>query len=228
MNKFAKSIPQVQQPQPPAYSDRQFLHTYAAGAFLPLVQATITAALVMLATGVLLYLFNVLDWAKSAVIVGVFIWVAAWLYLQTRWINLTKLEAFLRMDLNGDGQIGNAPPPEPFTINLNDISEETRSFSQKRMDLTEVITREKLIAFSVGLIKHNRPISRREWTPKSTKGFSDDEYRAWQTVMIRSGLIETSGAGFEMTRAGRKFFTYWANQADHTPPPPREEEPEEG
>lgn len=223
-NKFNQTTPQ-QQIQSPAYSDRQFLHTFSAGAWLPLMQASITAAMVMLGTSVLLYAVNARQVVKPAVILGVITWIAMWLYLQRRWIDLTTLERVLKLDINGDGKIGKATPVEPFVIQLNDINPETKAFSQRRIDLTEVITREKLIEFSTGVVKRRRPISRREWTPRAKKGFSDDEYRAWQTAMIRCGLICSEGAGFTPTRAGLRFFTYWAEQ---DPSPTDDEIGEEG
>jgi len=103
--------------------------------------------------------------------------------------------------------------PEPFIINLNEITP-WKSFKSETMRLTDVITKEELVMFSDGVINRGRPVSRPEWTPKQ-KGFSDTKYRKWQGVMLTFELIEPDKAGFKLTEKGRKFFTYWATSPTH-------------
>ena len=202
MNKYTQSTPQVQPPPPPSYSDRQFLHTYAAGAFLPLVQASITAVLVMLGTAVLLYVFNVLEWIKPALILGVFTWVTTWLYLQRRWINLTQLETFLNMDLNRDNVIGEAPKAEQFVIRLDEITPD-RHYRSRTM--VSEISKEKLTIVARGLL-NGIPFTERRWTGDG-KPLSVNEFRALRSTWIKHGFIEVVSdkdhrQGFDLTEQG--------------------------
>lgn len=207
MNKFTQTTSQPQaQPPAPLYSDRQFLHTYMAGALLPLVQAVITGVLMMLAASVVLYMLNVLDWAKYAVILGVVTLVVVWLYMQRRWINLTTLEQAFRIDFNGDGQIGK-PEKKETVIRLEEVKDNSHFQSHTyRLPISD----EQLIMLADGLINRGRPLSRREWTPKEN-GFSDDEYRELQSAMVKFQLIEAHGAGIRLTRPGSALMRYYAS-----------------
>src|SRR3972149_595670 len=106
MNKFQQSTPPIQQPSAPSYADRQFLHTFLAGALLPLVQSTITAVMAGIGTLTALYLFGAIDLLKPSLIITGIVWVFTWLYLQRRWLNLTSFESFMGVDLNSSANIG--------------------------------------------------------------------------------------------------------------------------
>ena len=95
--------------------------------------------------------------------------------------------------------------------------------TQGKPEKTKIISREKLIEFSYGVIYLDKPISRRTWTP-TDNGFSDPAYREWQKMMIASELIEDHGDRYEPTERGWKFFTHWANQSKHAPTPPLDED----
>ena len=212
MNKYSQTTPQVQPPQPPAYSDRQFLHTYIAGAMLPLVQASITAAMVMLGAIALLTYFGAIELVKPAFVVGVLTWVVTWLYLQRRWLNLTALERALNWDINGDGRIGREPKPETV-IRIDKINAH-RSFEQRRYTFS--ISDEQLLEFARGMVE-GKPISRRRWAgPDNT--FSDGEYRKFQSELIKWQLIESGNNGFILTEDGEDFFASYVEQ--HSPPSP--------
>src|SRR3970282_3014401 len=100
MNKFQQTTPPIQQPSAPNYADRPFLHTFLAGALLPLVQSTITAVMAGIGTLTALYLFGAIDLLKPSLIITGIVWVLTWLYLQRRWLNLTSFDSFLVVDLN--------------------------------------------------------------------------------------------------------------------------------
>lgn len=200
----------VAQPTP-SYSDRQFLHTYQSAAWLPLVQSTVNALMGAALTGVVLYLFgtSIYDYPKPMLLVGVVTWAGSWLYLQRRWFGLTALESRLRVDLNGDGVVGKPQKAErePTVIRIQEVKDNGH-FQEKRASLP--VTEDELILFANGLIHRGKPISRRAWTPKAN-GFSDDDYRAFQAAMIKFGIIEQVGAGFELTRAGMSVMKYYAS-----------------
>ena len=212
MNKYSQTTPQVQPPQPPAYSDRQFLHTYIAGAMLPLVQASITAAMVMLGAIALLTYFGAIELVKPAFVVGVLTWVVTWLYLQRRWLKLTELERFLNFDINGDGRIGKEPKPETI-VRIDKITQD-RSFQQRRYTFS--ISDDQLLEFALGMAA-GKPIGRRRWAGPG-KTFSDGEYRIFQDELIKWQLIESGGNGFILTEEGEEFFMGYVEQ--HSPPSP--------
>src|SRR4030067_264706 len=104
MNKFQNTTEQPVQPL--SYSDRQFLHTTNAGVKVPFLQAFITACLMSLFTAAVIYIFDGLDYFKPMAGRFVFTLVGMWVFLQRRWLWLTKLEEFLKMDLPGDNVVG--------------------------------------------------------------------------------------------------------------------------
>jgi hypothetical protein len=214
MDKFTQITSAPREPPiRPAYSDRQFLHTYLAGALLPLVQATITAVMVMVATVALLYSFDALELVKPAVVLGLLTWVGTWLYLQRRWLSLTSLERVLNFDINGDGRIGR-PEPKPETVIRVDKVKSNGHFQQ--MKYTFSISDDQLLEFARGMLT-GKPISRRRWAGPD-KPFSDGEYRTFQSELIKWQLIEPGGNGFILTEEGEEFFENYVEQ--HGPPSP--------
>lgn len=205
MNTYKQTDQAVQPTQ--SYSDRQFLHTYQSGALIPLVQSTVNAVAGMVLTGVLLYLFDAVDYLKPILFVGVLAWVGSWLYFLRRWISLTELESRLGIDLDKDGHVGKPPEMAPTVIRIQDVKDNGH-FQESRASLP--VAEDDLIKFADGVIHRGRPISRREWTPKA-KGFSDDEYRKFQAAMIKFRIIQQDGAGFGLTRAGTSVMKYYAS-----------------
>jgi hypothetical protein len=211
MNKFQQTTPptapvsHTQTNQP--YSDRSFLHTYLAGALLPLVQATITAFMAGIGTLALLYMVDAIDYIKPILIVFALVWVLTWLYLQRRWVNLTALENMLKLDINGDGQIGKPVEKVETVIRLEEVKDNGH-FQSHTYKLP--ITDDQLIRLADGLLHRGRTWARREWTPKAN-GFSDDEWRELQSAMLRFQLLEPMGAGFRLTRPGAAMIRYYAS-----------------
>ncbi len=214
MNKYTQTTQQPQAPPvQPIYSDRQFLHTYLAGALLPLMQASITAAMVMLGAAAVLYYFNAIDLIKPVFVVGVLTWVSTWLYLQRRWLNLTSLERALNFDIDGDGHIGRAERKPETVVRIDKVTAE-RSFQSRRYTFS--ISDDQLLEFAQGMIL-GKPISRRRWAGPD-KTFSDGEYRIFQSELIKWQLIESGGNGFILTEEGEDFFEGYVEQ--HSPPSP--------
>ena len=221
MDKFTQITSSPREPpMQPAYSDRQFLHTYLAGAMLPLVQATITAVMVMLVTVALLYSFDAIDLVKPAVVLGLLSWIGTWLYLQRRWLSLTSLERALRIDIDGDGRIGK-PEPKPETVVRVDRITQDRHFQQSRYTFS--ISDEQLLEFARGMVT-GKPISRRRWAGPD-KTFSDGEYRTFQSELIKWQLIESGGNGFVLTEEGEEFFESYVEQHGPLSPTPDVETP---
>ena len=207
MNRFQQTTPPPTQPVNPSYSDRQFLHTFLAGALLPFVQASITAIVAGVSTFILLYFVNAIDLLKPALIVATITWAATWLILQRRWLNLTALERALQLDINKDGHIGKPPPKRETVVWINDVTVQGHVSANRR---ALPIEHDERVFFADGLINRGRPCSRREWTPKA-RGFSDDEYRELQSALLKFQIIEPQGSGFELTKAGKALMKYWAS-----------------
>ena len=204
MNKLSQTTPQVQTPPPPpAYSDRQFLHTFLAGALLPFVQASITAFMVGIGTMTLLSLFNAVHLLKPSLIVASIVWVLTWLYLQRRWLNLTSFERITGIDLNGDGQIGKpSKEREQLVIRLDEITAD-KHYRSRTID--SVISKDKLTILARGLL-NGIPFTERSWTGEG-KLLSINEFRAVRSMWIKLSLLEVvsdkdNRQGFDFTEQG--------------------------
>lgn len=191
---------------PPTYADRQFLHTFLAGAFLPLVQATMTAAMAGIATLTLLYIFNAVDIVKPMLIVSAVVWVVTWLYLLRRWLSLTALERLTGIDINGDGQIGKPKAKaEPLVIRLDEVD---KGHYRQRMINIDDVTAEQLTEFARGMLA-GRPFTEREWTGKG-KPFSSGQggsFRRFRSNWLKHGFVtivsdKDNRQGFDFTDSG--------------------------
>jgi hypothetical protein len=204
MNKFTQqtSTP-TPLPTPANYADRQFLHTFLAGALLPLVQATITAVMAFIGTMTLLYIFNAIDLLKPALITASVVWVLTWLYLQRRWLNLTAFERMTGIDINGDGQIGKpAKNSEPLVIRLDQVGSNGHYRSQT---MALDVTTEQLRILAQGLLNGDS-FGERKWTG-SGKPFSSRQFRNLRSVWLKRGLLEVVSdkdgrQGFDFTDEG--------------------------
>ena len=222
MNKFNQTTPPIIQPQQPTYSDRQFLHTFLAGALLPLVQATITAVMAFIGTLTLLYLFDVVDLLKPALITASIVWVLTWLYLQRRWLTLTSFERMTGIDIDGDGQIGKpVKEPEVVRIQIDEVTADGHIRQNRFANLP--ISNDKLTVIARGLLG-GRSFSEREWSGAG-KILSSNEFRTLRTEMIKRGLLEVANdkdqrQGYVLTRTGRAVMTKFSQ----IPAPARQEE----
>jgi len=216
MNKFQQTTPPIQQPSAPSYADRQFLHTFLAGALLPLVQSTITAVMAGIGTLTALYLFGAIDLLKPSLIITGIVWVLTWLYLQRRWLNLTSFENFMGVDLNGDGNIGKPmKEPEHFVIRLDEITADQHYRSR---NIDSVISKEQMTVLARGLL-NGIPFSERNWAGAG-KPLSSTEFRTLRSVWLKQGLLEVTSdkdnrQGFYLTDQGWSVMEQFAN----TPPP---------
>ncbi len=222
MNKFQQTD-QVVQPVPtPAYSDKQFLHKVESAVILPLWQAVITSILGMLGAGVVLYLFDAIDYVKPILVTGAVVLVLTWLYLQRRWLNLTMLETHLRMDINGDGAIGAKRDDAPRSIRVQvDTLEANGHIHQSQMfslPCDENELEQIAVAYRNGV-----PFSEKEWTGKG-KPFSVSRFREIRTEMLKRGMMAPASAkserqGFVFTKAGLAILNHYAS----SPTPPVDE-----
>jgi hypothetical protein len=185
----------------PSYAERQFLHTFMAGAILPLVQAFITGVIVFIVALTFALRAGVMDPFSWPITLGVVVFGGMWLGLQRRWLTLTNLERILNVDINQDGEIGEPKSKEPVVIRIDRITNGHYQSSTVRLPASE----EQLMELAHGFETH-RPFTEREWTGDG-KAFSSDEFRALRREMLRRELIMRKSArgtkpGYVLTADG--------------------------
>lgn len=217
MNKFTQSTPQVQLP-PQSYAEKSFLHTTGAAVVVPFWQSVIISIAIGLVAFVLFLRFGsyLSDAAMNALTVMAIMFLVSFVYLLRHWFALTIEKAF-DIDIPG---LGDEPvktkPAEVWVKKINaggSYQADLRTFS---------ISEEKLLTFAQGMV-NGLPISRRYWMKH---GFSDGEYRSFQSDNIKFGYWEAAGegsnAGFALTDEGQEFYYGYAGIS----PTPEEDDPE--
>lgn len=212
MNKFDQTTPQVQ-PQTPGYADRSFLHSWVAGAGLPLVISIITGFMAMLLTAAFIYVFDGSEYVKPMIAVGIFTTFTMWVLLLRRWMNLTALEKLTGLELDG---IPN-PEPAPEVVIRHDRITKDKAFRSNRYVFP--VTDAQLARFFTLTLNGTKRISRREWTPKKTNGFSDQEYRDTFNKLVSYGLLEPVGDGYWYTEEGEEVARGYIDQTVPSPAP---------
>lgn len=221
MNKFTQteSLPQVQHP---SYSDRQFMHTLLAGVVLPLAQAAVTAAMVMLSLVVIMYLLDAIDVFKFPVIAGVITLVGMWLFLQRRWLSITNLERVTGIDINRDGVVGE--PAKKVHIIVDKVKDDEHI---EQMDHTFPVSEQQIELFFSTVktsTRGGKSISRRKWTPKNINGFSEGEWDAFFAELVKQKLVTIKGNECVLTSDGEEIADGWYQRAN-IPSPTDEEAP---
>jgi len=216
MNKFQTDAPIVQPPKPPTYAEKQFLHTFSAGALLPLLQSTITAFVIFIVVFVIATLvFDAVDPFKPAGVIATLVWGFTWLSLQKRWLSLTRLEEIFNVDLNNDQVIGE---PQVVKIQVTDVKE-SGHVEIHNIDLPT--TPQKLSALAQGLL-NGMSCSEKTWTGAG-KPFSSPEFRSLRTEMLRRGILEYVSPkdprqGIQLTKVGRAVMRHYSDLPSPTPP----------
>jgi|CXWL01.1.fsa_nt_gi hypothetical protein len=192
-------------------NSKAFLHTLGAAAWVPLAQALITGALVTLVLILFTASLNVRGWFTWSAGGGLVTVVGVWIYSMRHWFNLTKLEMWTGLDLNQDGNIGDAPPvpssePQFVKVTLNRISTDGH-FSGEYFDLPGTMAQLKMLAD--GLL-NGVPFTTREWTGDK-KPYSSDGFQKLRKEMLRRGLVELasekdSRQGYVLTDEGSQFM----------------------
>lgn len=205
--------------QTQSQTDKQYLHTLIAGAFLPFIQSTFMALVVFCVTWLIAWMvFDVLDPHKPAIFCGAITW--AWMMwkLFRHWLALTTpaLEVLTQRDINNDGVIGQPQPVEeaPRVIRIQIIKD--NGHVSDTIDLP--CDDDQLSTLARGLL-NGLPFSETMWTGKG-KPFSSREFRSLRDVMMKRGLCEYINdadprAGIRLTDDGRALMENFA--APHSP-----------
>lgn len=213
VNKFTQTTPQVQLPPQPSYAEKSFLHTVGAAVVVPFWQSVIIAFGVGIASFVLFWRFGAYlsDAMINALTVTVFTFLGVFIYLMRHWFALT-IERKLNIDIPGLGD----EPEKPKTSEI--WVKKINSGGSYQADLrTFHISEDKLLMFAQGMA-NGLPTSRRYWIKH---GFSDGEYRQFQSDNIKFGYFEQAGegsnAGFILTPEGEDFYYGYAGAQSPTP-----------
>lgn len=212
--------PPVTLPSQTPYSDRGFLHTWMAGAGLPLIQAAITSIVMMVVTATIIYIFGGWDYFKPVIGVGALSFALTWLALQMRWLNLTQLEKLTGLELDGRPGIG---PQEPrrVRVQVDTVTDQGHISQQLMFDMPATVS--QLKALAVGLLDEGKTLAEREWSPQSEgKPFSVQQIRDVKGEMIKRGLIvranyKNQSLGYVLTAVGRRVVESWKALEDDDP-----------
>lgn len=214
------NIPQPTQQQ---HSERAYLHTMIAGAFLPFFQSLMLGLVVTIATWLIAALvFDVIDPHKPAILCGVLAWATMLWRLLRHWINLTTIERVIGVDLNRDGVIGDDDQPEaeeeaPQVLRVQLIKENGHISDTFDLPGGEQAFR----ILSKGVV-NGLPISERQWTPKKNgKPYGSDTWRKLCDVMRARELWEyvdpeNIEQGMRTTKSGMQFHQRFAD-LPHSP-----------
>jgi hypothetical protein len=211
MNKYHSVAPQVQVPPPPSYAEKSFLHTVPAAVVVPFWQSVIISGAIGLASFVLQLRFNAIwsDALLNSATGTIVVFILTFVFLLRHWFALT-IERALDIDIPGLGE----EKPKPQEVWIKKVSPDGRYQAELR---TFHISDEKMLRFARGMVE-GLPLSRRYWTKH---GFTDGEYRLFQSDNIKFGLWEAAGegsnAGFILTEEGIDFYEGYAARYSPTP-----------
>jgi hypothetical protein len=188
--------------------DRAYLHTVAAGAVLPLIQAGVSSV----ATGILVLIIlsstrvrNFITWAGVVMII---IFILVWIILQRHWITLTA-ERVTKLDLNRDGIIG-----EPETLRIEVTDRKPGAWNQQIYNFPATAEEMRMLAMGVN---SGTGFKEAYWTGSGAP-FSQVKFRRLMSFLLGSKLIEPNGRssnqGYKLTDLGGSIFERLA------PPPP--------
>lgn len=203
-------------------SERAHLFTPAAGVWLPALQALMTGIIIGSAAWIYAYLLKSENWFNVGVIVGIFFMVISWLLFLLRWLALTKpvkFEKLTRLDLNGDGRIGQPVPMIRVMVTSEDM---------RHGIIAELPYADRLPQFAKEVLD-GTPLSERNWSYPG-KLFTPAEYREIIDAMMARSLLRWVNpslpkSGRELTPYGRAALRAIAKGAPPTPlfPEPTEE-----
>lgn len=186
--------------QPVVDHEKYRLHTYQAAVGVPFSQALISAGIVGGGFIALAWLFGADEPWKFGLVSACLTLAVIWFFNQKHWLNLTKLEEWTGLEL--DGQPGIGEPPPVVRIDL------TRKVGATRQTqfLEIPCSPEQLKALAVGIVNRRMPFSGRVWSGKG-KPFSDGEFRELRAYFIKKMLLVQSSdkdehAGYVFNRDG--------------------------
>lgn len=169
----------------PGYSEKKFLHTLVAGAWLPLVISLITGAILLLLSAVTIWVID-RGWSiRWAVLIGAIGAAGTWLIMLRRWMDITRLEEITGLDLNRDGVIGEEVVIKKIKLQASRYDEKGKYQGSSFYDLP--INEDQLIKLARGVVA-GVPFSEREWTGEGNP-LSSGEFRRLRHAAIARGLL---------------------------------------
>lgn len=214
MNKFGQQAQPVIN-VPSQHGERQYLHNSEAGVKVPLAQTVVTALIVAVVVEIFMLLFDVLDGWKWAAGAGSLSLLGTWLIIYRHWFDLTRIENWTGLDINGDGEIGE-PETRVVRIQMQRIEQNGHINVTRTFDLP--IDEDELVTLAQGLIQ-GAPFSEREWAGKGNL-LSSARFRDLRAAMIKRGLLEMVNdkdprQGYRLTADGEAVMRDYADMADY-------------
>ena len=222
MNKFQQSTPQAQSVPPPApsYAEKSFLHTPGAAVVVPFWQSVAISVAVGLVALILSFRFGSYwsDALMNALTVTAITFLVSLLFLLRHWFFLT-VERTFDIDIPGVGE--EPQTPKGVTVTVNKVKGNGH-LEQKKYNFSAA-TEEQVYLFCTKTRRMGKSISRREWTPKKTNGFSDDEWRTFWGELVKQTLITMDGGEYVLTEDGEDWADGVITTGDPTYSPAEKE-----
>lgn len=212
MNKYQTETPVAAVP-PVVDHEKYRLHTYQAAVGVPFSQALISAGIVGGGIMALAWLFEASEPWKWGLVTACLTLAVIWFFNQRHWLNLTKLEEWTGIELDGNPGIGEPPP-----VVRIDLTRKVGSTRQTQF-LEIPCSPEQLKALAVGIVNRRQPFAGRVWSGKG-KTFSDGEFRELRSYLIKKDLITQASnkderGGYVFTRDGIQMLRdYLPSPAD--------------
>ena len=206
-------------------SEQAYLHTSQAGAWVPLQQAGISGLLAGAFVMAICLKLNIQDGWFYALIGCMGVTIVMWTVLQFHWFNLTALEKFTGVDIDGDGAVGEPQEAAVKTVQVN-VLEMTENGHVRVTVARFPLDEARLANLAKGLLQ-GTPFAERFWTgtdkPLDSR-LSLDEFRAVRTEMLQRGLLapvnpRATKQGYQLTRPGRAAMKELAAMGDNSPTP---------
>jgi hypothetical protein len=187
-----------------SYTEKQFLHSWIAGFFLPLAQAFGASIVAMILTATIIFTFGGWYYGKPMLIVGGFAFVLYWGYSQYRWWKLTSEQQPRQRTTTPQTPM---PPAEKIhKVQIMHIAED-KSVSYEYIQF-KYANEAQLRAFSDGVINQGMTLSERVWAGKKKgRPFAIDGYRAFRQELVdRKLAMQRTDGEYELNRAGEAVF----------------------
>lgn len=216
------------------------LHTTQAGAILPAARAAFFGLMIGLsATAICLAIDPIREyWLRAGLIALAISVVASLLNDEKRRGRLfDALETRLKVDIDGDGDIGGEPIPDPDVKEIHGSTEWTNDNGHRQGAMDKIVFNEKLAAeFARGVLITGLSTAERNWKGAG-KPFGDDDWDNWIAHLLKLNAIKERSdknfrLGYEITKVGvsylMKFLSedeqwkildkYWDMAAGANPP----------
>lgn len=191
---------------------REYLHTMAAGAWLPVVQSLVTGVIVFVIVIVIGLAARWRDPLTVAAVIGCIAWGLAWWSHVSHWFTLTRLSPDNEIDPGEEPDSNSSLTSQPPTVKVivSELGADGNESGQTHY-WRFTATPSQLVELAKGLLEENQPFTERAWTGAG-RPFSVNGFRELRGEFIKRGLIclasqKDQRQGYTLTLAGRHVLT---------------------